>query len=132
MLILLTACGPTPTAVATVPVSNVPIPTPQVETPTAPILPTEPGLPATETSGLWLNLLSPLDEALVDAPQVDVTGSAPAGTVISVNDLILIVGIDGQFTATVPLEEGLNLIEVVASNEKGNELSALLTVTYEP
>jgi hypothetical protein len=60
------------------------------------------------------------------------TGSAPAGTVISVNDLILIVGIDGQFTATVPLEEGLNLIEVVASNEKGNELSALLTVTYEP
>jgi len=69
---------------------------------------------------------------VLNAPQVDMTGSAPAGTVISVNDLILIVGIDGQFTMTVPLEEGSNLIEVVASDEQGNELSALLTVTYEP
>ena len=68
----------------------------------------------------------------MDVPQVDVSGSAPAGTVISVNDDVLIVGADQQFKTSVPLEEGPNLIEIIASDENGNEASALLTVTYEP
>ena len=79
-----------------------------------------------------LYYLSPLDEDVVTTPQVDVTGSAPAGTVISINDQILTVGIDGQFKTTVTLDEGPNLIEVVASDENGNEMTVLLTVTYEP
>jgi hypothetical protein len=86
----------------------------------------------TAEAGLWLQILSPSDEAVVDAPQVDVSGSAPAGTVISINDDILIVGADLQFKSTVSLEEGPNLIEIIASDENGNETSALLTVTYEP
>ncbi len=138
-LILITACGPTPTAA---PISsNNPFPitvTPQVAIsttaiPTAIIQPTATvvSLPATSES-LWLQVLSPLDEDVVTTPQVDVTGSAPAGTVISINDQILTVGIDGQFKTTVTLEEGPNLIEVVASDENGNEMTVLLTVTYEP
>ena len=88
---------------------------------------------APETTGsLWLQVLSPLDEAVVNTPQVDVTGSAPAGTVLSINEEILIVGIDGQFKVTVLLEEGPNLVEIAASDENGNEMTALLTVTYEP
>lgn len=87
---------------------------------------------APETPGLWLQILSPLDEAVVDTPQVDVIGSAPVGAVISVNDEILIVDSDLQFTLPVTLEEGPNLIEIIASDENGNELSVLLTVTYEP
>jgi hypothetical protein len=63
---------------------------------------------------------------------VDVTGSAPAGAVVSIDDEILIVGSDQQFKTTVMLDEGPNLIEVIASDESGNELSVLLTVTYEP
>jgi hypothetical protein len=42
------------------------------------------------------------------------------------------VGADGQFKTTLPLEEGPNLIEIIASDESGNEASALLTITYEP
>ena len=98
--------------------------------PTALIPPTQAS--TSQTSGLWLQISAPLDEAVVNTPQVDVTGSAPAGAVISVNEQILLVGPDQQFRTSVSLEEGLNLIEIVASDENGNEMSTLLTVTYEP
>jgi Glucodextranase, domain B len=142
-LFLITACSPTPTVVPlSAPAStNSPVPgmvASQVALPTA-VIPTvmlQPtaaaaSAPATSES-LWLQVLSPLDNAVVNSPQVDVTGSAPAGTVISVNDEILIAGADQQFMTTVTLDEGPNLIEVIASDENGNETSVLVTVTYEP
>ena len=86
-----------------------------------------------EPSGtLWLQVLSPQDEAVVNTSQVDVTGAAPAGSVVSVNDDIFLVGDDQQFKTTLSLDEGPNLIEILASDENGNETSLLLTVTYEP
>ena len=131
VLVFLAACSPTPTATSTSPdapsVAN-PTPMPQ-EVNSAPVVP--PTVVSGE-AGLWLQVASPLDEAMVDAPQVDVLGSALAGAVISVNDEILLVGADEQFRAVVLLEEGPNLIEVLASDENGNEVSALLTITYEP
>jgi len=131
MLVLLVACSPTPT-VTSIPtdIANETISTaiPENVSPTPNVPPTA----ISAEAGLWLQVLSPLDETVVNAPQVDVLGSAPAGTVISVNDVILIVGADGQFKTTVPLEEGPNLIEIIASDADGNEASALLTVTYEP
>jgi hypothetical protein len=137
VLTLLAACGPTPTvAPQTTPTSannsntNTATAIPQNVVPTALIQPTQPGI--TETSGLWLQILAPLDEAVVDTPQVDVIGSAPAEAVISVDDQIVIVGSDMRFAIPMTLEEGPNLIEIIASDENGNELSALLTVTYEP
>src|SRR5262245_25058163 len=97
MLVLLAACSPTPTA------ANAPT-SPQNSIPTVSIPPTQANAP--ESSGLWLQVLAPLDEAVVDTPQVDVIGSALAGAVISVNEEILIVGADLQFKTTVTLEEG--------------------------
>ena len=135
--VLITACSPTPTAapLATAPV----LPTNQVIATTAPpeALPTV-AIPSTVTSApeisgsLGLQVFLPLDEAVVNTPQVDVTGSASAGVVISVSEEILIVGSDNQFKTTVALDEGPNLIEIIASDENGNEMSVLLTVTYEP
>ena len=144
VLVLIAACSPAPTtaslATPLIP-TNEPIITasPQVVLPTAAIQPiaTIPGVPEPSstqmtTSALWLQVLSPQDDSVVDAPEVDVIGSAPAGAVISVNDDILIVGADLQFKTTVSLDEGPNLIEVIASDEDGNEVFALLAVTYEP
>ena len=86
-----------------------------------------------EPSGtIWLQVLSPQDEAVVNTSQVDVIGAAPARSVVSVNDEILIIGDDQQFKTTLSLDEGPNLIEILASDENGNETSLLLTVTYEP
>ena len=94
--------------------------------------PTITSVPDTSGGALSLQVLSPQDEAVVNTPQVDVIGSAPTGAVISVNDEILIVGDDGQFKTTVSLDEGPNLIEIIASDNDGNEMSLLLTITYEP
>lgn len=84
------------------------------------------------SGSIWLQVSSPLDDAVLNAPQLDVIGSAPARAVVSVNDAIVLVGNDQQFKATIPLDEGPNLIEVIASNDNGDETSRLLTVTYEP
>ena len=51
---------------------------------------------------------------------------------VTVNDDILIVGADGTFQSTVALQEGPNLIAVVASNASGSEADVQITVTYEP
>ena len=89
--------------------------------------------PAPVVSGeLSILVISPLDEAVLDSPEVDVIGTAPAGTVVSVNDEIVLVGDDGEFKVTLSLEEGPNLIEIVASDINGNEVTHLLTVVFEP
>ena len=89
--------------------------------------------PAPVVSGeLSIRVISPLDEAVFDSPEVDVIGTAPAGTVVSVNDEIVLVGDDGEFKVTLSLEEGPNLIEIVASDINGNEVTHLLTVVFEP
>ena len=139
LVLISAACSPTPTAApletnpssSNNPIILTPTAALQEAIPTVAIQPTVVSTPETAGS-LWLQILSPLDEAVVNTPQVDVTGSAPAGSVISINDEILVVGIDGQFKTTVSLEDGPNLIEIIASDENGNEMSVLLTVTYEP
>ncbi|HEY4579598.1 MAG TPA: hypothetical protein VIG89_01065 [Candidatus Acidoferrales bacterium] len=86
----------------------------------------------TLTSGsLVVTILSPLDGAEVNVPEVEVAGTAPAETTITANDEILVVDATGRFSVTLPLEPGLNLIEIVASDLAGNEVSAELTVVYE-
>ena len=81
---------------------------------------------------LVVTLTSPADETVVSAPQVDVAGQAPAETVISIGDSITVVDASGQFSIPVPLEEGPNSLEIVASDADGNQVSATLVVTYDP
>jgi len=133
LILLLTACNPTPTMVPSAPTTNSVTSLPQEVIPSTDIQPTSTLISTPESSGtLWLQVLSPQDEVVVNTPQMDVIGSAPAGAVVSVNDEILLVGVDGQFKTTISLDEGPNLIEVVASDDTGNETYLLLTVTYEP
>lgn len=81
---------------------------------------------------LTLTVLSPQDGETVSTPQVVVRGASTPGAVVTVNDDILIVGDDGQFQSTVLLEEGSNLIEIVASNDVGDEQSLELGIAYQP
>jgi hypothetical protein len=138
-LLALAACSPTPT----IPPSDKP--TEAVSVTQAPAIPAATatltvGIEASPTQfsepvivqPLFLQILSPQDEETVSNPQIDVIGLAPVGAVISVNEDILIVGVDGQFKSIVALEEGLNLIEIVASDASGDETYLELTVAYEP
>lgn len=79
-----------------------------------------------------IQILSPQDGEVVKTKQIEVSGNAPVETVITINDQIILVSSSGDFSAPVSLEEGPNVIELVASDEKGNELDIILTVMYEP
>ena len=81
---------------------------------------------------LSLQVLSPQDGAVVTTNQIQVNGTGAPGEVVSVNDNIQIIGVDGRFDTTVSLAEGPNLIEVVASNDSGEQTNIELTVTYTP
>jgi len=105
-----------------------------VISPTAPAAATaSQAAPLVVTAGsLSVTILSPADETVVTVPQVDVVGQAPAEAVISVNDNMVVAGATGQFSTTVPLQEGPNEINVVASDVEGDEASNQLIITYDP
>ena len=88
--------------------------------------------PTAASEPLALSVLTPVDETVATTPQIEVTGTTSPGAVVTVNDEILIAGEDGSFTTLVVLEEGPNLIEILASNEAGNEAYVQLVVTYQP
>lgn len=148
LAILVGACTPARTepAVISPPVTNTPtliVPTGTETTPpeTETIPPTPASPPPvtgnnqafTEyTSGpLWVHLFSPQDEAIVQTPQIFITGQAPEDTVISLNDDIFVVSADQSFNFPMNLDEGPNVLEFVASDLDGNEVTFILTVNYE-
>jgi len=79
-----------------------------------------------------VRLFYPQDEAVVQTAQISVTGQAPVDTVVSVNNEVYVVSADQFFNIPIELEEGPNVLEFVASDIAGNEVSFILTVTYEP
>jgi hypothetical protein len=95
-------------------------------------VPGEPYLVATFPGGAEVFLLSPQEDAVLTDPWVDVAGSAPVETVITLNEEIAVAGADGMFYARVPLEEGLNEIQCVASDLEGNKVAFSFLVVYEP
>ena len=60
-----------------------------------------------------------------------VGGQAPVETVVSINDEILLVGADESFSLPMTLEEGVTLIELVASSPQGEMIELVLSVVYE-
>jgi hypothetical protein len=92
----------------------------------------EPFLVATFPSGGKIFLLSPQRNDAVATPWADVVGTAPVETVITLDEEIAVAGADGYFYAHIPLEEGLNEIQCVASDPEGNEVSFSFVISYEP
>jgi hypothetical protein len=82
--------------------------------------------------GLFLELLSPLDNSIVNTPEVTVAGVTSPDATLSVNGELVPPEPDGTFSTTLRLEEGPNLIEVIASDLAGNEVGTVLTVIYIP
>lgn len=82
---------------------------------------------------LFLNVSSPVEnEMFVTSDNVEVSGHTTIDALLSVNDAVLEVDADGKFNYTVQLEEGPNLIEVVASDADGQQRDEVLLVFYEP
>ena len=129
-VILLVACAPSPTSpgerINAPEQESAPLDASQAQSPES-VTPVEVG-----NDELWLRILSPADEAIVNTSQIEVTGEAPAETILSINDEVLLVPADGVFRQIILLEEGANLLEFLASNYNGDEISVSLIVYYEP
>jgi hypothetical protein len=78
-------------------------------------------------------MVEPIDgEAFVTTSTFDVIGRTSVDALVTVNDTFADVAIDGTFTVTVDLEEGPNIVEVVASTAAGDEASEVLVIILEP
>ena len=83
-----------------------------------------------DISAILLTITEPLDETTVYTADLVVKGQTEPDAVVSVNEAVVDVAADGKFSTTLTLEEGPNLIEVVASDFEGNEGSASIMVIY--
>jgi bacillopeptidase F len=85
----------------------------------------------TETS-FFLTVTQPVDSSTTNSDKVEVKGRTSLGAVVSVNGELAEVDDGGSFTTMVVLEEGPNLIEVIASDLEGNQESRTLVIMYVP
>ena len=121
---------PRPTATATAVPTATPTPAPTATpTPTPASTPT----PTPAPDEFVLHIVEPVAaETLTTNPTLLVSGRTRVDAVVTVNDTFVDPDIDGRFSTEIPLDEGPNIIEVVASIATGEELSTVLVVIYEP
>lgn len=92
-----------------------------------------PGPTPPPATTLSLEVTSPADNATVNTATITVTGRTSAGAVVTVNEALATVQADGSFSATITFpEDGLNIIDVIASNAAGDTRTVTLTVNYIP
>ena len=77
-----------------------------------------------------LLITEPENETVVSAPTLTVSGRTGPNAIVSINGRSVPVDRFGYFTTTVLLEEGPNVIDVVATNDDGQTLSTVLAVIY--
>ena len=69
---------------------------------------------------------------MVDDSEIPVTGRSSPDATVSVNGQLATIDESGNFEALLPLGEGPNLMEVIASDLAGDMRTNVLTVIYQP
>lgn len=67
-----------------------------------------------------------------DDKTAQVLGKTDPGAKVTVNDLWAIVDENGNFSYSLPLRDGENVIKIVAVDEAGNKTEAERKVSYSP
>ena len=120
--------APTATRPAVATATAVPTATPE---PTATLEPSP--TPVATDAELFLQLVEPeSSEVITEEPSIEVVGRTRIDAVVTVNDTVVDPDSEGQFSSTVELEEGPNIIEVVSSIANGQQLDLVLVVIYLP
>lgn len=89
--------------------------------------------PVATVGELFLQLVEPAEtEVITDAGSLAVAGRTRVDAVVTINDTIVEPNIDGEFSLDVPLEEGPNIVEVVASVASGEQMDLVLVAIYLP
>ncbi len=85
------------------------------------------------TGALFLEMLSPdTDELFVTQGSFEFSGRTTVDALLSVNDHVVEIDEHGNFSLDMALEEGPNVVEVIASNALGEQFDEVLLVIYEP
>ncbi|MEA5077953.1 MAG: hypothetical protein VB013_05235 [Anaerolineaceae bacterium] len=74
-------------------------------------------------------LTSPMDGLETSLPLTELTGRVSEDSVLTINDEIFLLDA-GNFSLQIPLEAGPNVLQIVVSDDSGNEIDLVLTVTY--
>lgn len=86
-----------------------------------------------ETSGgINLDITAPSDNQTVSSANLTVTGTTTPNAEVSVNEANITADANGKFSVTVNLDEGDNVISIVANDSKGNFIEKDLNITYTP
>ena len=81
----------------------------------------------------YLEILNPeANQIIITEPNIAVVGRTRIDALVTINDTIVDIGIDGEFRKVIPLEIGPNIIEIVASTESDEESSRVFSVIYTP
>ena len=125
-----TAPTPRPTLVPPPTPTAPPVPSPTAEPNLQPTLAPEPTATPTPPT-LALALLSPQDGVSLEAPALRVLGETIPGAVVTVNEIPADVGDQGRFQIDLSLEQGLNAIDVVATDQLGRTESRQVEVSFD-
>lgn len=87
------------------------------------VLPTQPFV---------LEIDEPKDQSVVIESPIPVTGRTGSEAVVSVNGSSVPVDEVGRFSTLVDLDDGSNIITIVANNIDGQVLDAVIAVIYRP
>lgn len=79
-----------------------------------------------------VQITSPSDKTTLSSPYVTVRGKTLPLAEVFVNDNETKADADGNFSSSITLDEGENVIMVVANDSMGNAGEAEITVTYAP
>lgn len=82
------------------------------------------------SGNLVLNIESPKDGESVDTATIIVSGTTIPNAEVFVNEFETVADNSGKFSATVNLDNGENVINVVVNDENGNFVEKDLTVVY--
>jgi hypothetical protein len=92
-----------------------------------------PTLDPLSAGDFFLELIEPgEDEVIVGTASFTLIGRTRADAVVSVNDLLVEPDVDDVFRVTFVLDEGPNIIKVVASVANQDPLDRVLAVIYAP
>lgn len=143
-----TTAAPSPTSSPVPTPTAAPVPTPTPVTPVATATPTAASTPAATPSptptaavinvgeiqrfGLFLEIEGLSEESVVRGDSVVARGRTSPDALVSINGVIVPVDAEGNFEVMLVLDPGPNLIEVVASDLDGNEMSQVLAVVSLP
>jgi len=84
------------------------------------------------TLPFMLLITEPAEQSIVSSGIISLSGRTGPDAVVSVNGVSLTVDGLGIFSAKVALEPGPNIIDVVATNNDGQIMSAVIAVIYRP